>query len=142
MVAKAVSIIDLVNEISHKLFIFPWHFWSTDEMMKLFKGCYVQTHQMKNKPIKEGFNIFAICDASTSCYHVFFHPEVWESFGYSFRKHIGIGRQSSSVWQVTLCHCNGQLLCFIHSHQRSLWVQHRCGWHWSCKNDLQQSSRM
>ena len=34
-------------------------------MMQLFKGRSVQTVRMKGKPIKEGYNFFAICDSAT-----------------------------------------------------------------------------
>ena len=34
-------------------------------MMKLFKGRSSQTHRMKNKPIKEGYKFFALCDNAT-----------------------------------------------------------------------------
>jgi hypothetical protein len=63
--AKAAPIIEHFLEITKKVCVYPGTKLSIDEMMKLFKGRSGQTIRMKNKPIKEGYKFFAICDAST-----------------------------------------------------------------------------
>jgi hypothetical protein len=62
--AKAAPLIDHVNKISRTLCKHPGFAVSIDEMMKKFKGRSGQTLRIKNKPIKEGFKFFSICDAS------------------------------------------------------------------------------
>ena len=40
-----------------------------NKMMKIFKGRSIQTFRMKNKPVKEGYKFWAICDSATGyCY--------------------------------------------------------------------------
>lgn len=51
--------------------VYPGFCLSIDEQMKLFKGRSAQSVQMKNKPIKEGFKFFAICDAVTGFVYAF-----------------------------------------------------------------------
>jgi hypothetical protein len=60
---KVASFLEHVMEISWKLCIRPSTTLSIDKMMKLFKGWSGHTHRMKNKPIKQGYKFFAICDA-------------------------------------------------------------------------------
>lgn len=62
---KARLIADHVSAVSRRLCVRPGSRLSIDEMMKLFKGRSGQTHRMKNKPIKEGYKFFAICDSQT-----------------------------------------------------------------------------
>jgi hypothetical protein len=63
--AKAAPIIEQFLEVTKRLCVRPGTTLSIDEMMKLFKGRSGQTIRMKNKPIKEGYKFFAICDSST-----------------------------------------------------------------------------
>ena len=62
---KVSPFLEHVIRVSQKLCVRPGSKTSLDEMMKGFKGRSPQTHRMKNKPIKEGFKFFAICDAET-----------------------------------------------------------------------------
>jgi hypothetical protein len=62
---KAAPLIDHVNKISRTLCKHPGFALSIDEMMTKFKGRSGQTSRMKNKPIKEGFKFFSLCDSST-----------------------------------------------------------------------------
>lgn len=59
---KAAPIVDHMNAVSKKVCRHPSFACSVDEMMKLFKGRSKQTHRMKNKPIKEGYKFYAMCD--------------------------------------------------------------------------------
>src|SRR5210317_2027807 len=61
---KAKPVLDHVESVSQKFCIHPGFCISIDEQMKKFKGRSAQTVRMKNKPIKEGFKFFAICDAT------------------------------------------------------------------------------
>jgi hypothetical protein len=63
--AKAAPFIDHVNAISQCLCRHPGSMCSIDEMMKKFKGQSAHTTRIKNKPIKEGYKFFYLCDAST-----------------------------------------------------------------------------
>ena len=47
---------------------------SIDKMIKLFKGRSNMTHQIKCKPIKEGYKFYANCDAQTGFVY-FFLPD-------------------------------------------------------------------
>ncbi len=42
-------------------------------MMKLFKGCHIQTHVMKQKPIKTGFKFWA-CSCTVTGFVYCFVP--------------------------------------------------------------------
>jgi hypothetical protein len=63
--SKVGKFLDFIGEVSRKLCLRPGSVVSIDEMMKLFKGRSGQTHRMKNKPIKEGYKFFSLCDAKT-----------------------------------------------------------------------------
>ena len=63
--AKAAPFIEHVNTTSKRLCERPGSCCAIDEMMKRFKGRSSQTARMKNKPIKEGYKFFAICDSLT-----------------------------------------------------------------------------
>ena len=68
--AKATPLIDLVDETSKTVCKFPAFCVSIDEQMKKFIGHSGQTFRMKNKPISEGYKIWAICCANSGfCYH-------------------------------------------------------------------------
>jgi hypothetical protein len=62
---KVGILIDHVNKVSQLLCKHPGSVCSIDEMMKRFKGRSSQTARMKNKPSKEGYKFFSLCDAST-----------------------------------------------------------------------------
>ena len=69
---KAKFMLDWVNKFSQTHCVHPGFTISIDEMMKLFKGRSNMTHQMKKKPIKEGFKFFAmVCSYSGWCYFFF-----------------------------------------------------------------------
>ena len=61
---KAKPLLDHVNQQSKKHCLYPGFCISIDEQMKKFKGRSAQTERMKNKPIKEGFKFFALCDTT------------------------------------------------------------------------------
>ena len=61
---KAAPVVEHFVEVSQRLCEHLGYALSVDEMMKLFKGRSKQTHRMKNKPIKEGYKFFALCDAT------------------------------------------------------------------------------
>jgi hypothetical protein len=63
--AKAAPLIDHINMVSRSLCRNPGFACSIDEMMKRFKGRSGQTARMKNKPIKEGYKFFSLCDVAT-----------------------------------------------------------------------------
>jgi hypothetical protein len=62
---KARLLLDHIMAVSRRICKKPGSRLSIDEMMKLFKGRSGETHRMKNKPIKEGYKFFALCDALT-----------------------------------------------------------------------------
>lgn len=70
--SKVKPLLDHVNQLSKRLCRHPGFALSVDEMMRKFKGRSMQTHRMKNKPIKEGYKFFAICDAQTGFVYHFF----------------------------------------------------------------------
>jgi hypothetical protein len=63
--AKAAPLVDHLNAASKRVCRHPGFTCAIDEQMKKFKGRSSQTHRMKNKPIKEGFKFFALCDTGT-----------------------------------------------------------------------------
>lgn len=63
---------DKVLQVSRALCKYPVTKLSINKMMKLFKGCSAQTHQMKKKPIKEGYKFFALCNQETGFVFDFF----------------------------------------------------------------------
>lgn len=63
--AKAAPILDHFLAVSHRICKHPGFALAIDEMMKRFKGRSGQTLRIKNKPIKEGYKFFAICDSLT-----------------------------------------------------------------------------
>ena len=71
---KSKFFIDHVNKISSRYCVHPSFAVSIDKMMKLFKGRSNMTHQMKCKPIKEGFKFYTMCDAQTGFVY-FFLPD-------------------------------------------------------------------
>jgi hypothetical protein len=69
--AKVGCFLDHIGQVARKLCLRPGSYVSIDEMMKRFKGRSGQTHRMKNKPIKEGYKFFALCDTKTGyVYHM------------------------------------------------------------------------
>ena len=62
---KISMFLEHVLSVSRRLCIRPGSKVSIDEMMKRFKGRSGQTHRMKNKPIKEGYKFFALCNVET-----------------------------------------------------------------------------
>ena len=68
---KVEPFLNHVNEVSQKYCLNPGFCVSIDKQMKKFKGRSSQTVRMKNKPIKEGFKFFALCDATTGFVYAF-----------------------------------------------------------------------
>ena len=62
---KAAPLVEHVNQTSKRICIRPSSRLSIDEMMKKFKGRSGQTCRMKNKPVKEGFKFFSLCDVES-----------------------------------------------------------------------------
>ena len=69
---KVAPLMDKVLQVSRALCKHPGTKLSINEMMKLFKGRSAQTHQMKKKPIKEGYKFFALCNQETGFVFDFF----------------------------------------------------------------------
>ena len=63
--SKCAMIVESFVETSQKLCTHLGKTLSIDEMMKKFKGRSAQTHKMKNKPIKQGYKFFSVCDSSS-----------------------------------------------------------------------------
>jgi len=63
--SKVKLLVNHTNSVSKLHCKHPGVYLSIDEMMKLFKGRSLMTHRMRNKPIKEGYKFFAICDVET-----------------------------------------------------------------------------
>lgn len=63
--AKVGMLVDHFIEVAQRVCTQLGFCLSIDEMMKLFKGRSAQTARMKNKPIKEGFKFFSLCDCQT-----------------------------------------------------------------------------
>lgn len=57
-IAEVGYLINHLRTVSLSLIYVLGTFLSLDEMMIRFFGCSIETHRMKNKPIKEGFNFF------------------------------------------------------------------------------------
>ena len=68
---KTRLFVDHVASVSKQICVRPGSRLSLDEQMKRFKGRSSQTTRMKNKPIKEGFKFFALCDAETGYVYEF-----------------------------------------------------------------------
>ena len=71
--SKLTFFIDHVREVSYSLIHVLGTFLSLDEMMIRFFGRSVETHRMKNKPIKEGYNFFVL--TTKTGYVVNFTPD-------------------------------------------------------------------
>jgi Transposase IS4 len=69
--AKCGWFIDHTNLASQSVCKRPGFACSIDEQMRKFKGRSSQTVRMKCKPIKEGYKLFALCDASTGYVYKF-----------------------------------------------------------------------
>ena len=68
---KSRLFLEHLTSISARICIRPGSRLSADEMMKRYKGRSGQKTKMKNKPIKEGYKFFALCDAETGyIYHM------------------------------------------------------------------------
>ena len=63
--AKEALLIDNSNEVLHHLFRWTGFVVSIDKTMNEFKGRLKQTFWIKNKPVKEGYNSWAIYFAVT-----------------------------------------------------------------------------
>jgi hypothetical protein len=72
--SKVEPLVQHVNEVSKRLCRHLGYALAIDEMMKKFKGRSQRTHRMKNKPVKEGYNLYALCDTQTG-YVVDFFPD-------------------------------------------------------------------
>eukprot|EP00977_Amphora_coffeiformis_P007696 scaffold1690_cov182-Amphora_coffeaeformis.AAC.53 len=62
---KARLFLEHLSGVSGRVCVRPGSRLSADEMMKRYKGRTGQKTKMKNKPIKEGYKFFALCDAET-----------------------------------------------------------------------------
>ena len=70
---KIQHLVDHVREVSYSLIHILGTFLSLDEMMIRFMGRSLQTHRIKNKPIKEGYKFFVL--STTKGFIVNFTPD-------------------------------------------------------------------
>lgn len=63
--AKAAPLVDHCNKVAKRACRHPSYTNTVDEQMKRFQVRSSQSHQMKQKPIKQGYKFFSICCAQT-----------------------------------------------------------------------------
>lgn len=59
-------------------------------MIKLFKGRSDMTHQMKKKPIKEGYKFFTLCDTQAGFCYVSFPDGLKDKSGMIWEKAVNL----------------------------------------------------
>jgi len=71
---KVQYFVNHIRKFSDSLVVRPGSAVCIDEMMVKFKGRSKETHRMKNKPVSQGYKLFAIADSQTG-YILSFTPD-------------------------------------------------------------------
>jgi len=72
--SKAQQFVDHTRNVSSSMLLRPGTAVCIDEMMVRFKGRSSETYRIKNKPVNQGYKLFAMCDSNTG-YVCYFTPD-------------------------------------------------------------------